>query len=253
MSTYKEWLTRHSSPFYKSVLPSPEHAPRHDTAEAVEGTKGLLDTSSHSTGVSSQHSNVPPDTTLQKNVYGNKRLTGHFITFYKSFLPALQHATRHDTAEEGVGEPLRTCSGCSCSHQQASDSDTKHYCQTLKNKDVCVRVCVCVCVRTCVRACVCVCVCVHVYVFVCASVCASVCAYVCVCMHACVCGSVCVHACSCVCVRIVCIEFGQRARRECVSVSGLCGLGALSIHYYYYYPGSPSLTSLTVSVDVKQH
>ena len=92
---------------------------------------------------------------------------------------------------------------------------------------------VCACTHACVQACV------------------RVCVHTCVCMHACVCGSVCVHACLCVCVHIVCTEFGQRARRECVSVLGLCGLGALSIHYYYHYPGSPSLTSLTVSVDVK--
>ena len=213
MSTHKEWLTRHSSPFYKSVLPSPEHATRHDTAkvvegtnglpdtsshsivlpalqrvtrhddtaEVVEGTKGLPDTSPHSTGVSSQHSNVRPDMMILQKLWRNKRLTGHFTAFYRCVLPALQHATKHDTAEEGVGEPLRTCSGCSCSHQQASDSDIKHYCQTLKNKYVCVCVCVCVCacvhacVRACIHACVCVCACVHACVRACMCVCVSVC------------------------------------------------------------------------------
>ena len=102
MSTHKEWLTRHSSPFYKSVLPSPEHATRHDTAEVVEGTKGLPDTSPHSTGVSSQHPNVRPDMVILQKLWRNKRFTGHFITFYRSVLPALQRATRHDDTAEVV-------------------------------------------------------------------------------------------------------------------------------------------------------
>ena len=57
---------------------------------------------------------------------------------------------------------------------------------------------------------------------------------VCVCVHACVCKSLCV--CMCVCIHIVYIEFWQICIcRERVSTWGLCGLGALTIHYYYCY------------------
>ena len=50
------------------------------------------------------------------------------------------------------------------------------------------------------------------------------------------CVCVCVCTCACMCVRVVNAKFRKYVHfKECVSEpGGLCGLGALSIHYYYY-------------------
>ena len=56
--------------------------------------------------------------------------------------------------------------------------------------------------------------------------------FACICESVCACVCVCIYM--CVCVHVVSVEFWQYACKERVSAWGLCGLGALSIHYYYY-------------------
>ena len=60
--------------------------------------------------------------------------------------------------------------------------------------------------------------------------------YMCVCVRvcACVCECVCVCVCVCVCLCVVSTESLKCTFNESVRSYGLCGLGALSTHYYYH-------------------
>ena len=126
--------------------------------------------------------------------------------------------------------------------------------------------CVCVCM------CVCVCVCVCVWVTVCACEWQCVCVCVCVCVYACVCvcvwQCVCVSVCVCVCVcerereRVspplvivfCCICFlNYQQTRELTSARKTSYKHNLKKKTWATYGNAPSLISLMVSVDVKQH
>ena len=109
----------------------------------------------------------------------------------------------------------RICAWAKHNLDQKTNKKVLFHVQMAANKNAarvtCSSVCVCVCV------CVCACMCVCVRVGLC--VCAGLCVYVHVCVRSC-----------CMCwILTICIC------KEHVSALGLCGFGALSIHYYYYF------------------